>query len=71
MHAHKAHNVIAFFVWASALFRRNNLLWLKLFPLVSYFMKRSISREYPEDIPVWTLPLRHISEIVVNAMRQG
>ena len=46
------------------------LLWLKLFPLVSYFMKRHSLWPYRRQkggstprtlIPVWTLPLRHIS----------
>ena len=56
-----AHNVIAFFVWAWP-----SGLWLKLFPLVSYFMKRHClvlpGGSTPRTlIPVWTLPLRHIS----------
>ena len=45
-----ARNVIAFFVWVWP------FLWLKLFPLVRYFMKRhslalpaSERWEYPED----------------------
>ena len=56
-----ARNVIAFFVWA----------WPSglLFPLVSYFMERhSLALPASERwesqrmlIPVWTLPLRHIS----------